>query len=204
MNYPIRNKFSQNTINKIKQLVENTIETGEEHGILLCSNHEITDSGFTCTGHECVDIQGVCSLPLHKQGYFHTHPKVKKIVDELKSSEIWELLKNEVDFYVKKSLKEDPSSFSAGDLAVVLHSLYYKVDGTTCIVDDRLPDIMQCYTLKKKPSDFDIGRLIHIYGNSTGKPPKELLKYFEHEIVSLSGKQLYKDESKYQPKSKRR
>lgn len=189
MRSPIKDKFSKETIDLMKEFIKNTRNTGIEHGFIMCSNNVITPSKERAVGieHEVgLQYEGACKDKI--QGNFHTHPRIKYLRKSYESSELRDLLTIE-EFEELSVIKDDPIP-SIGDLSIAAVTKGLKTtDGTTCIGNDVGSDKISCWTAKDMMPKELIRTFVDIFKNRDKRmndaPTKEMRRYFDIENIKL-------------------
>jgi len=189
MKSPIRDKFSKETIDLMKDFIKNTRNTGLEHGFIMCSNDVITPSKERVVGieHE-VGLQYEDSCKDKTQGSFHTHSRIKDLKKSYETSELRDLL--DFEEFENLSVIKDVPIPSIGDLSVAAVTKGLKMtDGSSCIGNDVGSDAVSCWTAKDEmPKDL-IRTFVDIFKNRDKRmndaPTKEMRKYFDIENIKL-------------------
>ena len=189
MKTPIKDKFSKEIIDLMKEFINNTKNTGIEHGFIMCSNNVITPSKERAIGieHE-VGLQYKDACKEKIQGSFHTHSRVKYLKQSYQSSELKDLLTIE-EFEELSVIKDDPIP-SIGDLSIAAVTKGLKMtDGTTCIGNDVGSDKISCWTAKDMMPKELIRTFVDVFKNRDKRmndvPTKEMRRYFDIENIKL-------------------
>ncbi len=189
MKPPIRDKLSKETIDLMKNFIENTRKTGLEHGFIMCSNGAITPSKERVVGveHE-VGLQYEDSCKGNIQGSFHTHSRIKYLKKSYENSELRDLI--DFEEFENLSVIKDVPIPSLGDLSIATVTKGLKMtDGSSCIGNDVGSDVISCWTAKDEmPKDL-IRTFVDIYKNRDKRmndaPTKEMRKYFYIENIKV-------------------
>lgn len=192
----IKDKITPQLRNRFLQEIEKTIETGKEHGFLLCKDDKntLSPSKSSVGGNGNIDFSDIKSqCPFKIQGDFHTHSPVSDMKDFIKKELPMEKVTDSLtrDITIKLFQEHDVSITgpSHGDLlgALVLKGKN-KIDGTVCTSSDAEPNKMECWTVR-----HNIGRN---YYRRAGvemqdpklvrNPPHQWIKpLFDREIINL-------------------
>lgn len=185
---PLKARF----LNEIRR----TMETGKEHGFLLCRDSEgILSASKTSIGEKdninFLEIRTQC--PFKIQGDFHTHAPISDMKNFIEKELPDEQVSGETirDITIKLYEKNDTTTTipSHGDLlgALVLKNKG-RIIGTVCISSDAEPNKIECWTTKDDIDKNSYNRANVELRDSKflRNPPHQWIKpLFEKEIINL-------------------
>lgn len=150
----IKEKITPELKKLFRDTIKNTMDTGLEHGFLLCSDNKgnITPTKV-CKGEECkVELPRRC--PIETQGNFHTHPILAYYNRETVKYGLSKLSKKGMLHVIKelnktRKDKYNPQSPSRSDaLSSLVDKCRNSSNGTVCIGND-LGEKVECWTAKE-------------------------------------------------------
>jgi hypothetical protein len=150
----IKEKITPELKRLFRDAINNTMDTGIEHGFLLCLDNKgnITPTNV-CKGNECeVKLPRTC--PVKMRGNFHTHPILAYHNREMAKAGLQKFSKKNLLYTIKEvnKLRKDKYDSQSPSRADALSSLTDKCrkisNGTVCIGNDLGEDV-KCWTPKE-------------------------------------------------------
>lgn len=192
----IKNKITPQLKARFLQEIGKTIETGKEHGFLIChdGNGSLSASKSSVGEENTINFLGIRSqCPFKIQGDFHTHASVSDMKNFIEREFPKEQVSDETVKDITKKLyeKNDTTTTmpSHGDLlgALVLKNKG-RIVGTVCISSDAEPNKIECWTTKDDIDKNSYNRASVELRDSKflRNPPHQWIKpLFEKEIINL-------------------
>lgn len=192
----IKNKITSQLKARFLQEIGKTIETGKEHGFLIChdGNGSLSASKSSVGEENTINFLGIRSqCPFKIQGDFHTHASVSDIRNFIEKEIPEEKVPDETirDITIKLYNKNGTSVTepSHGDLlGLLVLKGKNKIDGTVCTSSDAEPNTVECWTAKNNINDDNYKRAgIEIQNPKLSRnPPHSWVRpLFDREIIDL-------------------
>jgi len=193
----IKNRVTPELKSRFYQDIQKTIQNGNEHGFLICSDNQGNLSpSKTAIGEKdhinFIDISTQC--PFKIQGDFHTHASVSDmrsfVKEKLPEEKVSEDAIRDMTIKLYKENGITTTGPSHGDLlGLLVLKNNGKVLGTVCMSSDAEPNSVECWTARDDAIYNDHYKRAGVELKSDKllrNPPHDWIKpLFNKEIISL-------------------
>jgi hypothetical protein len=190
----IKDKITSELKNAIMESIKKTIESGNEHGFLMCTDKDgkLYPSREKCEGDSCGMDVGLSPrlCPKKKiQGLFHVHPNIPEIEKFLGRKFLKDDIKN-MSVVDKKGNIGALYSPSQRDVSMILLTKCDKLtEGTVCTATDANPDKIECWTPRIGAANFATCYYIKRYSilekDKAILPKMWIRPLFKREVIDL-------------------
>lgn len=160
----IKDKFNQKLKTRLRDMIDDTIEDGNERGVDLCLDKKgkLYVSNIVCTGIECevtlTDPKKSCKEDM-LVGNFHTHPYIPMYLEEFQEKfkrfpedeELNDFAEQSVINVLKEKGIKDASVNTPSHidlLSAIVEGCKHKGAGTVCTTSDVVPYETECWSPK--------------------------------------------------------